>query len=233
MEGLSVNMREPMPHYCVMQHNVQACVNFNILNGWLQRCDEKHEHISDLRIAHRELSDFRLIDVKNQCIVETDRHTRYAALSYTWGSGGQYCLTKANKHLLERSGSLQKISQELRPVINDSITACARLKIPYLWVDALCIVQDDAVRKHHQIKNMDLIYANAYITIVAAGEKKGSSQPKQNSIAGLARVTIPAVSARTGLTITMDGVLYSYSERDVLSPLDQNMSHSTWFSRGW
>jgi hypothetical protein len=38
----------------------------------------------------------------------------------------------------------------------------------YLWVDALCIVQDNDESKMRDIHNMGVIYANATFTIVAA-----------------------------------------------------------------
>jgi len=60
----------------------------------------------------------------------------------------------------------------------------------YLWVDSLCIVQDDADIKHVQIQNMDMIYRSAFAVIVAAyggnahaglpGVRPGSRQWTQN-----------------------------------------------------
>lgn len=38
----------------------------------------------------------------------------------------------------------------------------------YVWVDALCIVQDDNDSKMQDIHNMGALYANATFTIVAA-----------------------------------------------------------------
>jgi hypothetical protein len=37
-----------------------------------------------------------------------------------------------------------------------------------LWVDSLCIVQDDVESKHAQLNDMASIYANSYVTIIAA-----------------------------------------------------------------
>jgi hypothetical protein len=230
MENLIGKMYQSVPHCCVRQHNVQASVDFDILIKWIQTCDTQHKHTSDLPMAPTEFFGFRLIDVKNQRIVERDIHTRYAALSYVWGASGQYCLTKSSVPLLEKNGSLEEISQELRPIVVDAMTVCIRLGIAYLWVDALCIVQDDETGKHQQIQNMDVIYANAYITFVGAADEKGSNSSEQIPHPGLARVTIPAVLPRSSLT--MDGVLYSYSDI-VSNPANDVISRSTWFSRGW
>ncbi|KAF2820115.1 hypothetical protein CC86DRAFT_255188, partial [Ophiobolus disseminans] len=93
---------------------------------------------------------------------------RYAALSYTWGSQERLCLTQENTSMLEQPNSLGEIQGKLGATVVDSITVCTRLSIPYLWIDSICIVQDDAETKHHQIRNMDLIYSNAYLTFVAA-----------------------------------------------------------------
>jgi hypothetical protein len=229
---LSNKTRITLPHCCILQHKVQVRVNFDLCKRWLRNCDEKHKHILGSHIAPRTLSDFRFIDVKGQCIVEGDYHMQYAALSYTWGSSGQYCLTKSNKSVLEGIGSLQKIIEELSPVVIDSITACASLQIPYLWIDALCIVQDDAAGKHEQIQNMDFIYAHAYITLVTATENNSSRQSGHKTPVGLARVSIPTAQAEPSLII--DGVSYAHWGKEWLSPtIESAFTKSAWFSRGW
>jgi hypothetical protein len=229
-ENLIGNMYQHMPHCCVQQHTVQASVDFDRLNKWIQTCDKRHKHTSGLPTAPRELFGFRLIDIKNQCIVEKDLQTRYVAISYTWGASGQYCLTSSNKPFLEGYGSLEQISQELQPIVVDAMAVCTRLGIAYLWVDALCIVQD-AAEKHQQIQNMDVIYAGAYITLVGAADENESCPSEQTPNPGLARVTIPADSPIPDFIV--DGVSYSFSRNSPMTSLDKDISGSTWFSRGW
>ncbi|KAK5689980.1 hypothetical protein LTR97_012463 [Elasticomyces elasticus] len=38
----------------------------------------------------------------------------------------------------------------------------------YLWVDSLCIVQDDAKSKHSEIASMDRVYGGAVVTMIAS-----------------------------------------------------------------
>jgi hypothetical protein len=43
------------------------------------------------------------------------------------------------------------------------------LDIPYLWVDAVCIPQDDAAEKARQIRAMNHIFRDAYCALIATG----------------------------------------------------------------
>jgi hypothetical protein len=45
----------------------------------------------------------------------------------------------------------------------------------YLWVDSLCIAQDDIANKHDQIKNMNMVYSKAFATIVALSGRDASA----------------------------------------------------------
>ena len=58
------------------------------------------------------------------------------------------------------------------------MTLCARLGIRYLWVDALCIPQDDAHLQARFISEMANIYHHSHLTIVAAsGETSHAGLP--------------------------------------------------------
>ena len=57
---------------------------------------------------------------------------------------------------------------ELPLTIQHAIYVAGALGIDYLWVDTLCIMQDDEDDKTHNISNMDSIYKHAELTLVAA-----------------------------------------------------------------
>jgi hypothetical protein len=212
-------------------------VNFDLMVRWLKQCDEKHKHESGLLPYDRELDEIRFIDVQNQCIIQRKHLERYAALSYTWGSRKQYCLTRKNIVDLEKKGSLANRSKALGPTVMDSMQVCRSLNISYLWIDALCIVQDDAESKHAQIKNMDYIYANAYITLVAAAEQIIESQEEHSILPtgpGLPRVSTPGPCKMAGFKFSLDGVHYACSGAEgAAEVLSRLMRYSSWNSRGW
>jgi len=88
----------------------------------------------------------------------------YAALSYCWG-GDQ--ATKSTQALLPQwmiSIPWDKLPQTLQ----DAVTFCDKLHIRFLWVDALCIVQDDPNHKAREIAQMPNVYRNSIFTIAAS-----------------------------------------------------------------
>jgi hypothetical protein len=60
------------------------------------------------------------------------------------------------------------VKEEIPQTIRDAIEVTIFLKERYLWVDALCIAQDDTAGKLDQIGHMDEIYGNSVLTIVNA-----------------------------------------------------------------
>jgi hypothetical protein len=209
-------------------------INFDLVTGWLKLCDGTHEHTINPSNPISQLQDLRFIDVRNRCIVKQNHSVRYAALSYTWGRGKQYCLKRKNVEVLEEHGSLDRVDIPLRRVIFDAIEVCVRADIPYLWVDALCIVQDDTHGKMAQISKMNLIYSNAYVTIIAAAEKQEhliKSHVDQTVDTGLPRVSTPITPVEPSFTI--DGAAYSSDSYYIYKTLNRNFSTSKWFSRGW
>jgi len=68
----------------------------------------------------------------------------YTALSYVWGAVPHIRLTKANRAKLLEPGCLQAAGiTPLPKTIDDAITLTRLLGRRYLWVDSLCLLQND------------------------------------------------------------------------------------------
>ncbi|KAH8704474.1 heterokaryon incompatibility protein-domain-containing protein [Phaeosphaeriaceae sp. PMI808] len=93
---------------------------------------------------------------------------RFAALSYVWGpkKSQRVLLRTENKDQLATEGALGRIL--IQQTVQDAISLTKSLDLQYLWVDALCIIQNDSEDQRSQISNMHWIYSNAFFTIAAA-----------------------------------------------------------------
>jgi hypothetical protein len=96
---------------------------------------------------------------------------KYTALSYCWGGPQLGCLTESNIAQFSTALDLDDLSQTIR----DAIEVTRKVGVEYLWVDALCIIQDSDLDKAREISMMDQIYNNAFFTI-AAGSGSAASQ---------------------------------------------------------
>ncbi|EFW99310.1 tol-like protein [Grosmannia clavigera kw1407] len=87
----------------------------------------------------------------------------YVALSYCWGSDlDSVCKTT----VVTRQAHLQSITvADLPQTIQDAILVCRRLHVRYLWVDSLCIVQDDMDDWSREAADMCNVYQWSYVTI--------------------------------------------------------------------
>ena len=66
--------------------------------------------------------------------------------------------------------------EDLPATMRDAVIVTEKLGIMNLWIDALCIVQDDTIDKAREIAQMPLIYSQAIVTIAASrasGVEKG------------------------------------------------------------
>ena len=109
-------------------------------------------------------------------INEMETHGSYLALSYCWGKPSSTARTKPVLLVEENIGDLiagiklESLSQS----IQDAIVVTRNLGFRYLWVDALCIIQDDPADTDREISGMATIYKNAAVTLAASVADKAS-----------------------------------------------------------
>ena len=169
------------------------------------------------------LTGVRMIDVKRHCIVSAPAGCQYFALSYCWGDGTKLehlKLTTANFEQLHTPGELSKDNVRVPSTIRDAIYLTEYLDYKYLWVDALCIVQDNVAETEVQLNLMDRLYKSATLTIVAATGADAWS--------GLAGVLS---SSRSSLQFTelVDNITLVTASKDYIGAIEA----ATWSKRAW
>lgn len=152
-------------------------IDIDLVKDWRSRCVSEHGERCDRRAWLRYLAPFRprwLIDVLRGCIVPCeDEQPRFLTLSYTWGKTKNFLVKKDNIDDVRKPGALLSgpVAASIPETIRNAIGLTKALGETQLWVDSLCIVQDDEASLQHHIGNMHRIYATSFLTIIAEDGK--------------------------------------------------------------
>jgi hypothetical protein len=197
-----------------------SVVNPQWVSGFIDSCCNTHSvhdrangcGSNSIRSPNTKPVKLILIDVKKLCLVEVDTTLRYCSLSYVWGGAKVLRTTNENRKILMRTWAFQKFCPA--PVVQDAIRLTRSIGIRYLWVDGLCIPQDDGVLTAFYIGHMDYIYSQSILTIVAAsstsamdrlpGVVQGSRAPQHTPKIGSMRV----VRKTQELDVHLDDAMY-------------------------
>ncbi|KAH7247928.1 heterokaryon incompatibility protein-domain-containing protein [Fusarium solani] len=195
-------------------------LNYSLIRSWMDDCTTRHGPKCNPPGPNRDYLPLILLDVKRMRLCKSDRHCRYLSLSYVWGKAKQFTTVKSNFQELQQDGAFLRFRDQLPQLINDAIAFVAGLGETYLWVDALCIVQDDPEVKELYIPCMDRIYGQALLTIVALtgvdancalpGVVAGSRTPSQSPVQLGSLILVPELRSLAAM-----------------------VESSTWRSRGW
>ncbi|OCL01851.1 HET-domain-containing protein, partial [Glonium stellatum] len=108
----------------------------------------------------------RVIDVGNvkPNLWHTARsYGAYTALSHCWGKASTFTTTTAT--LTERTEGMDIAT--LPQTFHDAIVITRKLGLRYLWIDSICIIQDDHEDWKREAANMLDVYKNSYLTLSA------------------------------------------------------------------
>jgi heterokaryon incompatibility protein (HET) len=144
------------------------------VQSMIQLCSSKHKLCPSAKeslLPKRTLSVRRLPDGETSVKIQEnkERKGRYNALSHCWGSS-QTCTTTSRMLEAYKNGiPWTKLPNTFR----DAIIFSLDLGIDQIWIDALCIVQDDARDWDIESSKMADIYQNAFVTLAATTSSNG------------------------------------------------------------
>lgn len=131
----------------------------------IECCQTKHPTSCKKTVGDMDSSSiFKVIDCTTSSVVTAHPNCKYAALSCVWADA----ITNSKATNTNQQRKQHFDHSNFPGVILDSIQVARMIGVQYLWVDQYCINQIDAPEKRHQIRQMDVIYANAEFTIVVA-----------------------------------------------------------------
>jgi hypothetical protein len=143
------------------------------LSTLLKTCiegEQEMEVVSDgsrIPMRYQTYVDLTFIDTVENRIIRGRSNSRYLTLSYVWGGVKSLQLQSSNRADLEQVGALLKAEYYIARVIRDAIQLTREIGERFLWVDSLCIEQDNETQKDAQIQQMDVVYSHSILTIVA------------------------------------------------------------------
>lgn len=232
----------------------------DLMKRWDSRCTSQHLHQLNSRIANTAFLPTRLIDVtavgkhrglKLYCPPARTRpgqRNQYTILSYCWG-----------KTVSSTKTTLQNLSQrtvgfdmaELPKTIEDAINITHKLGIRFIWIDAVCIIQDEPGHADflRESVRMSDYYGNAYLTIVAASSSNSEGGCAVLRSIGLTPLEDCEIGGLNGDAFAPIATLFSSKQshtkkgrtrlricpsRSKLSyRYDQCIDNSIWATRGW
>ena len=104
-------------------------------------------------------------------LVDTDGPLEpFVALSYCWGGESTLTLTSASESVLRDGLPIELFPATLR----DALIVTKKLRLSFIWIDALCILQDSAEDWKREASKMRDVYKGAVVTLNAASAAKTS-----------------------------------------------------------
>ncbi len=160
---------------------------WDMVRRWLSVCESEHQTCSHARRANSGGDPWfpsRLIDVRSTTdengherylLIETattpPEGSRYLTLSHVWGSAPedqQPAYRTLRHNYVDRINPAVGIRRdELPPCFVDAIDVTKKLGEHYIWIDSLCIIQDNEKDWEVEAGRMSHVYRNSYCSLSA------------------------------------------------------------------
>ncbi|KAI1342690.1 heterokaryon incompatibility protein-domain-containing protein [Xylariaceae sp. FL0016] len=206
---------------------------FDILRSWLGDCKANHPQCRSAFSAGSAAVPAlptRVIDVgceQPRLFLANGTSAPYAALSHCWGKIEIRRTLQDNVH-----DHIESIPVEQLPkTFQDAIKITREVGLRYLWIDSLCIVQDDPEDWKREALVMGRVYRDAEITIAATGAEDG----RQGCfIPRPAPLAMPVALPNIGASSSRDAIYAGLSPDQVTCSIDQApLNERAWITQEW
>lgn len=210
---------------------------FECIQDWLKKCTTEHEPCRHLKTQDVALPT-RLLDVRvgdgsggdkskdTVLLIEThaDQRDTYVCLSHCWGAYHTQPLRTLRENLAQHTSAGIECCH-LPKTFQDAVTIVRRMGLRYLWIDSLCIVQDDPADWSAEVARMADVYSRAHFTVAAL-----SAQSSQDGCFSSDR---SARAHALAMPVSFQGKLATvFVRRDHGHPGGMFMSQNTVLERG-
>ncbi|KAL9636395.1 MAG: hypothetical protein Q9204_002276 [Flavoplaca sp. TL-2023a] len=146
--------------------------SFALARWWLGDCKEnhpncRHDNMSGFRDGPTRLIDVGFLRKPMSCRLCVPRRGfdryEYLTLSHKWGGANMLKLTKSNFESMLKG----IVISDLPLTFQHAITITRNLGYQHLWIDSLCIIQDDPNDWAFESSTMSRVYSKSVLTIAA------------------------------------------------------------------
>jgi hypothetical protein len=146
-----------------------SSLNLELAKIWIRDCSQEHDLCDTGFYQTPPVLPSRVVCVKNPhkpYIFESRGICdEYTTLSYCWGHGTRLLTTKQSYEVFRTS---LPTDDRMPLTFQDAFRVSEALGFQYVWIDALCIIQDDEQDVQKEMSMMGDIYRNSTVTIFAA-----------------------------------------------------------------
>lgn len=184
----------------------------------------------------------RIVSLKQFLDNENPKYVpKYTALSYCWGDDAtplQLRLTEQNKYSLRKEITQDMLSAAQR----DAVKVTRAMGFRYLWIDALCIIQDNTKDWEREAADMGKVYQYAALTIVSL--MSNSQETFSNFHPSLRSPFYIPFESKIGRSpdgrllrgryqLWFDGVENKFGGPVLLNKISKALPSNRWVTRGW
>ena len=204
------------------------------ISDWLHKCTTSHtcESGQVLAFLPKRVVEIRAPERVRLYCSEKNQEGIYLCLSHCWGGKVPLQLTKATFQIFQQDIPWKKLPLTFQ----QAISLTRKLGFRYLWIDSLCILQDDLDDWREEGSNMASIYSGARLTLAATGS------PDSNG--GLHRSQTAESNSMDGKALTLhhfvdkEGSAYSICVRSITDARrfvyrDLPLQKRAWFFQEW